>query len=241
MKAYVMTDVGRVRLTNEDASYLPVSGERFAAVADGMGGHRAGEVASAMAIQVFSQILREADGPASEEVLIRAVDLANAAIYRQSRQDPGQHGMGTTLTGLWFGSDYVYLCHVGDSRAYLLRNEALMQMTNDHSLVNELLERGEITHKEARVHPQRNMITRALGTGKHVISDIIRMDYRPGDCWLLCTDGLSNYLSSSELARILRMDIPWEDKLGSLVEAALQRGGADNITALVIPYEGGIT
>jgi protein phosphatase len=116
-----------------------------------------------------------------------------------------------------------------------------MQMTNDHSLVNELLERGEITHKEARVHPQRNMITRALGTGKHVISDIIRMDYRPGDCWLLCTDGLSNYLSSSELARILRMDIPWEDRLGSLVEAALQRGGADNITALVIPYEGGIT
>lgn len=240
MKAYVITDVGKVRLTNEDASYLPSNGERFAAVADGMGGHQAGEVASAMAIQVFSRTLREADCAASEEVLIRAVDLANAAIYRQSRQESGQHGMGTTLTGLWFGSDYVYLCHVGDSRAYLLRNGVLMQLTNDHSLVNELLERGQITPKEARLHPQRNMITRALGTSKHVTSDIIRLDYKPEDCWLLCTDGLSNCLSSPELARILCLDIPWKDRLRTLVESALQRGGADNITALVIPYEGGI-
>lgn len=237
MRAYGLTNVGRVRSTNEDAYYLPGEGERFAAVADGMGGHQAGEVASALAIEVFSQTLRQAQGGAQEKILVEAVDKANAAIYRQGQTDQAKRGMGTTLTALWFGPDYVYLSHVGDSRAYLLRNRALMQLSNDHSLVSELVEKGEITLREARNHPRRNVITRALGTGKRVKADVIRMDCVRGDVWLLCSDGLSNYLRSAELAEIMNRNISWDEKLNIMVDTALRRGGSDNITAVAIPYE----
>ena len=237
MKAYGLTDVGKARPINEDAYYLPQGEERFAAVADGMGGHQAGEVASALAIQVFSQTLREASGEAGEETLMAAVEKANAAIYQQGQSDWAQHGMGTTLTALWFGDDYVYLSHVGDSRAYLMRNHALMQLSNDHSLVNELVEKGEITPREARNHPQRNFITRALGTGRRVSPDVIRLDFLPGDAWLLCTDGLTNYLSSAELAEIMNRPLSWQEKLRAMVDQALSRGGSDNITAVIVPYE----
>lgn len=237
MKAYGLTDVGKARPINEDAYYLPRDQERFAAVADGMGGHQAGEVASALAIQVFSNTLREAGGQAEESTLVEAVEKANAAIYQQGQADRARHGMGTTLTALWFGPDYVYLSHVGDSRAYLLRNHALMQLSNDHSLVNELVEKGEITPREARNHPQRNFITRALGTGRRVTPDVIRLDFLPGDAWLLCTDGLSNYLRSAELAEIMNRPLSWDEKLRAMVDAALARGGADNITAVVVPHE----
>lgn len=237
MKAYGLSDVGKVRPLNEDAYYLPKERERFAAVADGMGGHKAGEVASALAIEVFTQALREAGERVEEAGLVQAVEKANAAIYQRGQGDRSLRGMGTTLTALWFGPDYVYLSHVGDSRAYLLRNRALMQLSNDHSLVNELVEKGEITPREARNHPQRNFITRALGTGRRVTPDVIKLDFQPGDAWLLCTDGLTNYLRGVELARIMNQSLSWEDKLRWMVDEALRRGGGDNITALVVPYE----
>lgn len=238
MKVYAATHVGKVRTVNEDSVCLPAEGERFVAVADGMGGHQAGEVASAIAVRELADALREAEQP-NEEHLRRAVSRANAVIHAEAQLDSAKRGMGTTLTALWFGEKYVYLSHVGDSRAYLLRNRALMQMTNDHSLVSELVARGEITPSQALTHPQRNYITRALGTGKHVEADILRVDARPDDVWFLCTDGLSNYLRSMELAEVLsRPGLDWPDRLEALIALALERGGGDNITALVAVGEG---
>lgn len=238
MKAYALTNIGKVRAVNEDAHYLPRPGERFAAVADGMGGHLAGEVASALAIEVFSSRLRGAVKP-NEDTLTEAVEAANRAIYEQSMTDRAKRGMGTTLTALCFTDDCVFLSHVGDSRAYLLRNRAMIQLSSDHSLVNELVEKGEITPREARVHPQRNLITRALGTAKRVTPDITRLDPQDRDAWLLCSDGLSNYLYTHELAHIMMQNADWPDKLKAMIDLALARGGADNITAMIVLAEEG--
>lgn len=236
MRAYAATHVGNVRTVNEDAFYTPLSGERFAAVADGMGGHLAGEVASAMAIRMFTEFLR--DHEVSEETLHHAVLSANAGIYLEAQRDPLKYGMGTTLTALYLDGDTTYLTHVGDSRAYLLRRRALMQLSNDHTLVGELVEKGELTPREALNHPQRNIITRCVGTNKRVEPDIIRLDHQAGDVWLLCSDGLSNYLRSSEIAEIMLRSAFWPDKLDALIRGALNRGGGDNITCVVAMGEG---
>ena len=237
MKAYARTDIGKTRQVNQDAFYLPAEGERFAAVADGMGGHRAGEVASAIAVTEFSRWLRWAARP-DEDALNHAVAEANHAIYMEAKRDPLKAGMGTTLTAVWLDTSDVYLAHVGDSRAYLYRKGALIQLSRDHSLVGEMLEKGVITYNEALTHPQRNYITRALGTGKSIEADILRLDYKKEDVWLLCTDGLTNGVSTYEIAAILAKDTSWEQKLDEMVQLALDRGGRDNITALLVTGEG---
>ncbi len=236
MKAYAATHTGLVRKSNEDAYYLPKMGERFAIVADGLGGHLAGEVASRMAVSEVARHMREASQP-DEEVIQRAVRDANSLIYKAATDNVSQSGMGTTLTALWFDNQAVHLIHVGDSRAYLLRNQALMQLSRDHSLVEEMMEKGELTPDEARVHPHRHLITRALGIGKKVEADIIRLDYQPEDVWLLCSDGLSNAVRNHEMAEILMGQEPWPLKMDRLIELALERGGKDNITAVVVAGE----
>lgn len=239
MKAYALTHVGKVRTGNEDAYYLPKGGERFCAVADGMGGHRAGEVASALAIEILSRCLREAAQP-GEDALRAAVERANRAIYEAAAADADKRGMGTTLTALWFDASRAHLSHVGDSRAYLLRNRALMQLTNDHSLVGQLVAQGELTPSQARSHPRRNVITKALGTDRHVMPDFTTVDRLPGDVWLLCTDGLSNLVRDSELTKLMQGGGTWPEKLQKIVDLALTRGAPDNVTALVAlgPEEG---
>ncbi len=238
MKAFAITHVGKVRQINEDAYYLPRDGEGFAAVADGMGGHQAGEVASAIAIREFTDEIR---GKAPcEETLKAAVRRANAAIYAEGERDPLKRGMGTTLTALWYDDENAYLTHVGDSRAYLLRHRALMQLSNDHSLVSELVAMGEITPEQAQHHPQRNLITRALGTGRKTEPDILHLDFQPGDAWFLCSDGLTNHVRTAEIAEVLLRDIPWPDKLEALIATALDRGGRDNITALAVLKEAAV-
>ncbi len=236
MKAFASSHVGLVRRTNEDAYYLPKLEERFAVVADGMGGHLAGEVASRMAVDEFVRELREYRFP-DEEIMKHAVEAANAAVYRAAQLDISKKGMGTTLTALWMGKDSVCLAHVGDSRAYLLRNGALMQLSRDHSLVGELMEKGELTFEEAMVHPQRNLITRALGTNPKVVPDVMRLDYQKGDVWLLCSDGMSNHVHNHEMAEILRRGEEWQLKADRLVELALDRGGSDNITVVLVVGE----
>lgn len=236
MKAYARTDIGKSRPVNQDAYYLPASGERFAVIADGMGGHRAGEVASAMAVSELTRWLRWAVCP-NEDALGHAVSEANHAVYAEAKRDPLKAGMGTTLTAVWMDTHDAYLAHVGDSRAYLYRKGGLMQLTRDHSLVGEMLEKGLITYKEALTHPQRNYITRALGTGKTIDPDILRIDYLPGDLWLLCTDGLTNHVTPYEMAFIIRKAASWEEKLEEMVLIALDRGGRDNITVLLVTDE----
>lgn len=232
MKFYARTDTGRIRPINEDSYYLPSAGERFCAVADGMGGHNAGEVASALAIEVFSRHMREHRGKPLPEALRTAVERANSAVFRESRKDEAKSGMGTTFSALAAQEDRVHIAHVGDSRVYLIRRGAIIQLTLDHTLVEEMVLKGMITLREARVHPMRNIITRALGTEATVDIDLLQLDLQPGDVFFLCTDGLSNCVQDREILTAAEGGGNWNEKLKKLVGIALENGGPDNITAM---------
>lgn len=236
MKVFCATDIGCVRTLNEDSYYMPTGGERFMAVADGMGGHLAGEVASQMAIRVLSEVLASEQAP-SEERLRFAYARANREVYLESERDPDRRGMGTTMTSLWFGSDSVYMGHVGDSRAYRLRDGRVLRASTDHSYVEELVRSGAITPEMALTHPQRNIITRSIGPWPRVQADIEKYDYRANDVWLLCSDGLTRYVSDAEIELTLNSLNAWNEKVGALMNAALQRGGADNVTVMIIAGE----
>ena len=236
MKVYAITDIGRMRPINEDSYYAPLEGERFCAVADGMGGHNAGEVASAMAVQVFSERMRETK-QISTETLRDAVARANEAVYNAALENEGMSGMGTTFSALAEQDGAVFLAHVGDSRVYLVRNGAIFQVTTDHTLVEEMVQKGMLTPREARFHPRRNIITRALGTEPWVDIDTVQMDARPGDAFFLCSDGMTNYVEEREILRTAMSEGDWQDKLRHLVSVALENGGADNITALFAVFE----
>ncbi|MBQ8506106.1 MAG: Stp1/IreP family PP2C-type Ser/Thr phosphatase [Clostridia bacterium] len=231
MKYFVRTDIGKVRSLNEDAYYLPREGECFCAIADGMGGHNAGEVASAMAVDVFSGELRACasiQGVAMRE----AVEKANAAVFSRSISAAEFSGMGTTFTALAVNGENVHIAHVGDSRAYLIRNGCIMCLTLDHTLVQEMVLQGLITPREAKYHPKRNYITRALGTDGSVEVDLIQIELQAGDVFFLCTDGLSNHVEDRAILEITQGEGSWEEKLGKLIQRALDDGGSDNITAM---------
>ena len=240
MKVYAITDIGRARALNEDSYYVPREGERFCAVADGMGGHNAGEVASAMAVQVFSRHMREVEH-ITTQALCAAVERANDEVYRTALENEGMSGMGTTFSALAQQGGDVLLAHVGDSRIYLIREGAMFQLTTDHTLVEEMIRKGMLTPREARFHPHRNIITRALGTDPRIEIDLVQMAVRSGDVFFLCSDGMTNYAQEREILRTAVGEGDWQDKLKHLVSVALENGGADNITALfaVIGEEAG--
>ena len=236
MKVYAITDIGRMRPINEDSYYAPREGERFCAVADGMGGHNAGEVASARAVEVFSRSMRQVEH-ITAQTLHAAVEQANDSVFQMAQENAGMSGMGTTFSALAAQDDTAYLAHVGDSRIYLVRNGAIMQVTTDHTLVEQMVQKGLITPREARMHPKRNIITRALGTEEAVQIDIVQMSLRPGDVFFLCSDGMTNYVDEREILRAVVSERDWQDKLKHLVSIALENGGADNITALFAVFE----
>ena len=236
MKVYSMTDIGRVRQLNEDSCYQPEGGERFCAVADGMGGHNAGEVASALAVKTYADYMRGIHR-VTAEALRSAVAQANEAVYRASQESPEVSGMGTTFSALAMEGANAFIAHVGDSRIYLVRRGALMQVTIDHTLVEEMVLKGLITVREARVHPKRNIITRALGTEPRVEIDMLQLDLKPGDVFFLCSDGLTNHVPEREILHAVQNDMDWQDKLRHLVGIALENGGQDNITAMFAIYE----
>lgn len=236
MKVYCATNIGCVRTLNEDSYYMPVASEKYAAVADGMGGHQAGEVASQMAVRAFAEALAGERAP-SEERMRAAFARANREVYAEAERDSAKRGMGTTMTALWFGSGTVLLGHVGDSRAYRLRDGKIMRASVDHSYVEELVRKGVITPEMALTHPQRNVITRSIGPWPRVEADVERFDYRDGDVWLLCSDGLTRYVTDGEIEFALNSPNPWNEKVGALIDASLERGGADNVTVLLITGE----
>ncbi|MBA3261022.1 MAG: Stp1/IreP family PP2C-type Ser/Thr phosphatase, partial [Thermoleophilaceae bacterium] len=222
------TDVGRQRSVNEDSLVLAPP---FFAVADGMGGAKAGEVASAMAADSFEG---ESDsGEPAEAQLSRILREANRRIYGLAVSDDSHRGMGTTVTAAKVTGDDVSLGHVGDSRAYRLRDGELEQLTRDHSLVAELERSGQITPEAAEHHPQRSIITRALGPEPDVEVDTYTLAGRAGDVFLICSDGLTSMISNAELASILRSAGSLEEAAESLVLAANQSGGKDNITVVM--------
>jgi len=235
--ATLRTDIGKVRRQNEDAAWFDEKKGVFA-VADGMGGHLAGEVASGMAIDAVQKMAQHHE-IASVAVMREAVSSAHEAIIRHAQENPACAGMGTTLSVMWRGGHYMYIAHVGDSRIYRYRDGELEQITQDHSLVEELVRAHIITREQARTHPRRNIITRALGTQGENLPDLLAADIKPGDLWLLCTDGLSGMISDAEIARVLSSGATLEMMAGSLIEKALDAGGRDNVTLVLCREEEG--
>ena len=227
------TDVGKVRANNQDA---PIVSEklRLYGVADGMGGHKGGEVASTSA---RDDLLRELEGKTpSVAALSGAIEEVNRQIYHQQEHDDALTGMGTTLSVLWMSDNFVYIGHVGDSRVYLLRDGEFKQMTLDHSLVEQLVREGVLTEEEAQNHPMRNIITRAIGTDESVEVDVVVVERRKGDLWLACSDGLHGLVDDRQMRDALRQYAP-EKAADVLLKAALDAGGRDNVT-LVIVHDG---
>jgi PPM family protein phosphatase len=222
------TDVGRQRNANEDSLVLRPP---LFAVADGMGGAKAGEVASAVAVEAV-----ESAGESSEPVEAQLAEIvrdANRRIYELAVADESRRGMGTTLTVAKVHGDEVSLAHVGDSRAYMMREGELSQLTRDHSLVAELERSGQITAEAAEHHPQRSIITRALGPEPNVEVDTYTLQGRDGDVFLICSDGLTSMISADEVSAILRASGSLDDAADALIRAANQSGGKDNITVIL--------
>lgn len=208
-------------------------------VADGMGGHRAGQVASEMAAECAIRAVEALQGAevSPAEKLRHAVACANREIHGAAMQEPELRGMGTTLVAVLVAQGRLALAHVGDSRAYLIRNERIRQLTDDHSVVGELLRRQEISEDDAREHPHRHVLTRALGVRKSAVPDLAELTPQPEDVVLMCSDGLTTHMRDEEmLACVLSADEP-QIICERLVESANQRGGVDNITVLVVRYD----
>ena len=236
------THIGR-RLKNEDNLYIPKGqgGIPFVAVADGMGGHAAGYRASTLAIEGMMEALGGFEAPAGDAVpaLRGAVRAANSTIYRQAQTEQGCRGMGTPLTlALLYEQEYI-AANIGDSRLYQFDGERLIQVTRDHSLVAVLVASGSITQEEAERHPQRNIITRALGTSPHEDADYFTRQWRRGDLLLLCSDGLYGCVPHAVLERVLKQRMPLVQTAEAFIQLALDAGGTDNITVVLTQNTGG--
>lgn len=226
------TEIGNVREHNEDS--LTVLPPLFA-VADGMGGHEAGEVASEITINTLNDLAPQS---ADAEALARAVVAANLNVIKAPSQGVGREGMGTTLTAAILEKERLVIAQVGDSRAYLLHNGSLQQLTRDHSLMADMIEAGQLTEAEARVHPNRSVITRAIGSDPHMQPDLYELNVETGDRLLLCSDGICGMIEDHEIASIMRQASSAQSCADQLVEAALAAGGFDNATAVVVDVEG---
>ena len=225
------TDVGRLRKNNQDAVIL---GNELAGVADGMGGHKGGEIASA---GLRDGLLRETkDCLPDAEKLQQAVSAANRELWEQQEKDISLSGMGTTLTVIWPDEKEMIIGQVGDSRAYLLRNDELIQVTEDHSMVADMVRKGVLTEEQAACHPMRNYITRAVGTEETIAVDITKHDRKQGDRWMICSDGMYGMVSKDELCRLMKTG-DLEETAEHMLRAALEGGGKDNISLVLLQDE----
>jgi len=234
------TDVGRIRVVNEDRAYVKqiANGYSLAILADGMGGHQAGDVAAQMTIDIIGQKLQTISPTATieerKQLLVSAVNSANEQIYKYSSEREQYKGMGTTVITALASTSEMIIAHIGDSRAYKLSKQSIVQLTEDHSLVNELVKTGQITPEEANHHPRRNVVVRALGTDPNVEIDLIEVVLEPNDLFILCSDGLSNLVEGEAIAQIIQQSPDLETAAEQLVLQALQAGGDDNITVVLM-------
>ncbi len=230
LRAYSLTDVGKVRAVNQDA--LVASDDLLLyGVADGMGGHNGGETASAGASNGLIAAL-EGKAP-SLDALREAITKVNADLFQQQKDDETLSGMGTTLSVIWMSEHFVYLGHVGDSRVYRFRDGKLEQMTDDHSLVGELVRAGYLTPEQAENHPNKNVILRAVGTEEGIDVDLAVEERQPGDLWLICSDGLHGMVKDDKMEAILSVNTA-EAAVRLLMDAALAAGGRDNISVVLV-------
>ncbi|NLJ85444.1 MAG: Stp1/IreP family PP2C-type Ser/Thr phosphatase [Firmicutes bacterium] len=228
MRVGAKTHIGQMRAVNEDAYLVQDS---ILAVADGMGGHQAGEVASSVAVKTIAGWPFDPLEP--EESLNQALTEANEKVFHLAQGDPNMVGMGTTLSVAWIASGQVYVAHIGDSRVYLFDHEGFQQVTQDHSVVGELLREGALTEAEALIHPHRNVLTRSLGTAPKVTFDIQKAPFQTGSGLLLCTDGLHSLVLAEEMEAIVRKHADPQIAAEELINLANGRGGYDNITVLI--------
>lgn len=233
------TDKGRYRAENQDAFDITACGnDTLVVVCDGMGGAAAGRQASDMAVNRFSSFAKtgfEVSGAGQDEdVLRQAADAANRQIYHFASGSEEYAGMGTTLVGAIFREKTATIVSVGDSRAYRIARDGIVQITKDHSLVQQMVDAGELTKEQARRHPRRNIITRAVGSEAFVTSDLFTVPIREGDIFLLCTDGLTNAVEDAELHRLALAAEDAESACRALVEKALENNTRDNVTAVVV-------
>lgn len=242
MNIFGMTDVGEVRSENQDSYTVRQLREHVAVavVCDGMGGARAGNVASAVAVETFAaaveELCREAVPQGEREcaqVLRDACLHANTQVYQLSRSEEQYHGMGTTLVAALLVDQDAYVVNVGDSRCYHIHDKAIDQVTKDHSLVQLLVSRGEISPEEARNHPKKNLITRALGVDRDVLADCYHVVLQAGDALLLCSDGLSNVLADEALLQLALEPLPLEERCRSMMRMTLEQGAPDNVTIVM--------
>ena len=243
------TDVGQVRALNEDNLLLPVD-VPLVVVADGMGGHSAGEVASELAVKTvleYFQRTAEEGAPTwplrlpqiqlERDRMATAVKLANSQIHETGKADASKKGMGTTIEAMFFDQGRYYIGHVGDSRVYRMRAGKLTLLTEDHSLLNDYRRMREMSEAEVRAFPHKNVVVRALGLAEHVFVDVYVDQYEIGDVFLLCSDGLSDMLEDGEIQRVLAQHESLDTAAAALVQAANDAGGKDNITAALVRVE----
>jgi serine/threonine protein phosphatase PrpC len=247
LKAVGLSDVGRQRQHNEDTFLV---GEKLYLVADGMGGHAAGEIASRIAVDSISEFIlhtKEDDGTwphaydehfrKTTNRLMAAVRLANTRVLEAMRKDARLRGMGTTVVACLADDDFIAVAHVGDSRAYLIRDGQLSRLTNDHSWVFEQVQAGMLTEAEAEKHPLRNVITRALGGALQVNPDASEFEAKKGDVVLLCSDGLTGMVPEDEILRLVTQNDDLDAACKQLIDTANERGGLDNVTAILVKTE----
>jgi PPM family protein phosphatase len=242
MGAVFMTDRGKVRQHNEDSGgvFYNGHGSRLAVVADGMGGHRAGDVASTMAIKQLQEYWERSGQigtpDEAQKWMMEQVSKINERLYEHSNHHEECKGMGTTLVAVICTDTFCTIGHIGDSRCYILNENGFSQLTEDHSLVNELVRSGQISREDAEHHPRKNILLRALGTAAQVAVDVKSIEIEQGDLLLLCSDGLSNKVSDEKLKEILLADSALNEKGERLIHLANELGGEDNITVIIVDF-----
>lgn len=237
MKAFARTDVGLVRELNQDylfTSETPVGTlPNLFIVADGMGGHKAGDVAARFAVETLVRYVEsETEDSSPLRVLQRAIETANEQLYEKAQNNEAFTGMGTTMVAAVIKEDILYVANIGDSRLYVV-DEEIIQITRDHSLVEEMVRRGEIKREEARNHPNKNIITRAMGTSRKIVADCFE-EPLSGQKVLMCSDGLTNMLTDEDIRMIMEESVNGQNAVDKLVETANENGGADNITVVLV-------
>ena len=240
MEVFTKTDIGLVRKENQDSSaYSVISSDCvWAVICDGMGGAQGGKTASSAAVEYITEYIErefkeDMDNDKTADVLTSAVAGANLTVYKMAMDDPDLAGMGTTCDLVLVRGEIAHVVHVGDSRTYSIRDGRILQITEDHSYVQEMVRRGELTAEQAMKHPNKNLITRALGVTHDVHIDYIEAEFHEGDTLLICSDGLSNYISKADMVHTVE-ELRGELLIDTLVEIAKRHGGHDNITVTVI-------
>jgi len=243
MNQYYLTDQGKVREHNEDAGgiFRNKDNQQLSVVADGMGGHKAGDVASQMVIDYLSEKWQDTTSlvtkEETEEWLSHSIQEVNQQIYRYAQENVDCAGMGTTIVAVVFAADFISIAHIGDSRCYVYHNQTLRQVTEDHSLVNELVRTGQLSKEDAEYHPRKNVLLKALGTDENIVPDVTTEEWHVSDRLLICSDGLSNKMTDQELEVYLENNVTVEEIAQQLVALANERGGEDNITIVLSEHD----